>query len=124
MSKIDATEIEVNGVKYVPKTSQSNHAINTDGKPFVIVRARDAGCHAGYLESESNGTVDLCQSIRLWYWDGAFTLSQLAEEGVSKPNNCKFGVPVQKHKVINCCEILYATEKGRKSIEGVKPCLK
>lgn len=27
---------------------------------------------------------------RLWYWDGAASISQIAVDGVSKPENCKF----------------------------------
>jgi len=116
-------EVMIDGVAYVPKTA-SQPAQNTEGLPFVIVRSSQSGCHAGYLKSEDGNTVNLTNSIRLWYWDGAFTLSQLAEQGVSSPENCKFAMPVQDHTVYGCCEKLQATKASRISIEGVTPCLK
>ena len=57
-------------------------------------------------------------AIRLWYWDGAASLSQLATEGVSKPQNCKFGVPINV-VLTEAIEILDVTEKARKCIMGV-----
>ena len=58
-------------------------------KPYVIVRTYSAGVFAGTLEFHDGKEVTLSNARRLWYWDGAATLSQLAMEGVSKPQNSK-----------------------------------
>ena len=114
-------EIRVNGVDYIRKDSvkDKQQAVSNDGLPYVVIRSRDSGCHAGYLESEDGTTVVLVNSRRLYYWDGAATLSQLAEEGVKSPENCKFPQPVTRITVYSICEKIEATEECRKSIENV-----
>ena len=59
-------------------------------KDYVIVRTYSAGVFAGTLIKKEGNEVEMHNARRLWYWDGAASLSQLAEEGVKKPENCKF----------------------------------
>lgn len=94
--------------------------------PFVIIRSDRAGVFAGNLVEQDNANqrVKLQNAIRLWYWDGAFTLSQIAMEGVSKPNNCKFAIPVTEQEIFGVIEILPATDAAEKNIKEVKPCKK
>jgi hypothetical protein len=86
---------------------------------YVIIRANNAGCFAGILAARKGDCVTLKQSRRLWFWDGAASLSQLAQKGTSKPQNCKFPIAVDLQEIFGVIEILYATETARKSIEGV-----
>ena len=117
--RIDANELEVNGVIYVPK-SESQPAQKLDGLEYKLVRGDRSGVFAGYVESENGQTVVLRQARRLWYWDGAASLSQLAEEGVKKPENCKFPKEVTKLKLLDAIEILDVTEMAKTSIAQVK----
>ena len=64
--------------------------------------------------------MELTSCRRLWYWDGAASLSQLAAEGVKRPDNCKFTVTVDSIVVLNAIEIIPATAEAQKSIEDVK----
>ena len=93
---------------------------------FVIIRSRNAGVFAGTLVEQDNANqrVKLRDAIRLWYWDGAFTLSQIAMEGVSKPENCKFAMPVAEQEVFDVIEILQTTDAAEKCIKEVKSCKK
>lgn len=116
----EINEIEVNGVKYVRKGSEEKFAVNTDGLPYVIIRADRAGVFAGYLVEDNDTTVVLHNARRLWYWSGAASLSQLANEGVKKPNDCKFPAPNKKIKVTGVIENIPCTEIAQKIIEGVK----
>jgi hypothetical protein len=86
---------------------------------YKIVRTYSAGVFAGYIESEDKDTVVLRNARRLWYWDGAASLSQLAMEGTKKPENCKFPCEVDKVKLFGVIEILDTTEKSEKSIKEV-----
>lgn len=86
---------------------------------FVIVRTYSAGVFAGYLKSRKDKEVILNNARRIWYWDGAATLSQLAMEGTSKPANCKFPVAVDEVLLTEAIEILNTTPKAQKSIEEV-----
>lgn len=88
---------------------------------YVIVRTYSAGVFAGTLASRKGKEVELTSARRLWYWDGAASLSQLASDGVSKPGNCKFPAPVTRILILEAIEILEVTAGAKKSIEGVKP---
>lgn len=87
---------------------------------YVIVRTYSAGVFAGYLKNHEGKQVELLKVRRIWYWDGAASLSQLAMEGVSKPTNCKFPCEVNKVILTETIEIIPCTEKARKSIKDVK----
>jgi hypothetical protein len=121
MNQIDLNEIEVNGKKYVAKDTVQNVPAQTmDGKPYVIVRTHSAGVFAGYLDERKDQEVILLNARRLWYWDGAASLSQLAMEGTKKPDTCKFPCEVDEVLLTQAIEIIECTEKSRLSIKGVK----
>lgn len=87
---------------------------------YVIIRSTNAGCFAGVLLTRNSETsVTIARSRRLWYWSGAASLSQLAQEGTSKPKECKFPPHVDQQEIIGVIEILEVTEAARISIEGV-----
>jgi hypothetical protein len=54
-------------------------------QPYVIVRTYSAGAFAANLVSRDGKEAKLANARRLWYWDGAASLSQIAVSGVSKP---------------------------------------
>jgi hypothetical protein len=86
----------------------------------VIIRTYSAGCFFGELVSRKGKEVVLKNAIRLWYWDGAASLSELAMKGTSKPQNCKFPVPVDEIVLTEAIEIIAATDAAAASIKGVK----
>ena len=90
----------------------------------VIIRADRAGVFFGTLvakrETPAGVEVELHDSRRLWYWDGAASLSQLATEGTKAPDRCKFTVTVPQHMVMQVIEIIPCSEDAIKSIEAVK----
>lgn len=71
------------------------------------------------LKKEIGQEVTLRNCRRLWYWDGACSLSELATNGTKRPDNCKFTVIVDRLEVLEAIEIIECTDKARKSIEGV-----
>ena len=86
---------------------------------YVIVRTYSAGVFAGFLEKKEGREVSLLNVRRLWYWKGAASLSQLAVDGVSCPNECKFPVSVDRIQLLEAIEILDVTPKAKISIEHV-----
>ena len=86
---------------------------------YVIVRTYSAGVFAGTLVSRKGQEIVLKKARRLWYWDGAASLSQLATDGVSKPQNCKFPCEVESVTLTQAVEVLSVTDAARKSIAGV-----
>ena len=87
---------------------------------YVIVRTYSAGVFAGTLVSRKGKEVELSTARRLWYWDGAASLSQLAMTGTSKPQNCKFPAPVRDILLLEAIEIIPVTAEAKKSIAEVK----
>lgn len=112
--------IKIDEVEYVRKDSLNEKAVSLNGMRYVIVRTYSAGVFAGYLESRAGQEVVVRHARRIYYWDGAASLSQLAVEGTSKPLNCKFPAPVDRVELLHAIEILDCTEKSRKSIDEVK----
>lgn len=86
---------------------------------YKIVRTYSAGVFAGNVESRNGQEVVMTNARRLWYWDGAASLSQLAMEGTKKPKNCKFPCAVDRVELLQVIEILDVTELAKKSIEEV-----
>jgi hypothetical protein len=114
--------INVNGVEYVRKDTVKNleNSDKLDGMDYVIVRTYSAGVFAGYLASRNGQEGVLKQARRIWYWDGAASLSQLAVDGTSKPENCKFPCEVSSITLTQIIEILDVTKKAQESIKAVK----
>lgn len=88
----------------------------------VIVRTYSAGVFFGELtnRSEDGKRGVILGARRLWYWDGAASLSQLAVEGTKKPSNCKFPTPVESIEVMEIVEVLPVTEAAASSIDAVR----
>lgn len=93
---------------------------------YYIVRTYSAGVFAGYIKKREGKEVVMENARRLGYWDGAASLSQLSQlamEGVKKPENCKFPCEVSEVLLTEVIEILTCTKLARESIQGV-PVLK
>ena len=88
---------------------------------YVIVRTYSAGVFAGEIGLRDGQEVVLINARRLWYWDGAASLSQLANEGVKRPENCKFPAEVPYVLLLQVIEILPVSEAAHASIASVKP---
>ena len=120
--KQQINEIEVNGIKYVPKDYVYENKL--DGLPFVIVRSYAAGVHFGYLKKEeftlSGKVVILLKTRRVWYWDGAAALSQMAIEGVNKPENCKVAMELELNEIVNVIETIPCTEIAMLNLQKIK----
>lgn len=87
---------------------------------YCIVRTYSAGVFAGYIESREGKEAVIRDAVRIWYWEGAASLSQLAVDGPKYPDKCKFAIPVDRITVTEAIEILDCTEKAKKVIEGMK----
>lgn len=85
----------------------------------VIVRADRAGVFYGEIKERNGSEVVMTNVRRLWYWDGAASLSQLAVNGTTAARNCKFTVYVPEMTILGVIEIIPCTEKAIASIEGV-----
>ncbi len=115
-------EVEINGTKYIRKDSVTinNIASPVNGLKLVMIRTYSAGVHYGYLKSREGKEVVLLNASRVWYWSGAASLSQLATEGTTKPNDCKFSVEVPEIILTESIEIISMTEKAINNLNSIK----
>jgi len=119
--KANIQELVIDGKTYVPKGLINQPAEKRDGMPFVMIRTYSAGVHCGWLKERKGKESVLLDSIRIWKWDGASSLSQLAMEGTNKPLGCKFGVPISTSLILTeTIEVIEMTEKARQSIQNVE----
>ena len=111
-------EIIVNGKKYILE-SETKKTQSEKGLNYVIVRTYSAGVFAGYLSKREGQEVTLLNARRLWYWEGASSLSQAAMSGFSKPEKCKFPCEVGEVLLLQAIEVLSCTQKAKDSIDSV-----
>ena len=92
-------------------------ASNGDPAPgaYVIVRCRDAGVHAGeFVSHPADRTVVLCNSRRIWHWEGAASLSEIAVYGAANVAACRFGVVIPNNiSLLDACEIIICQDAGK-----------
>jgi hypothetical protein len=123
------TEIDkvvIKGIIYVPESEVAQKAPEVDGLEYKIFRTYSSGVFGGYLSSKENSVGHyrcvIKKARRFHYWEGAASLSQLAEEGIkeSKKANCRFTMELSGDlELPNVVEILSVTAKAKANIDGV-----
>ena len=86
---------------------------------YCMVRTYSAGVFAGTVETLEGKVAKLTNARRIYYWDGAATLSQLATDGTSKPEKCKFPIAVDEVFLTEVIEIIPITDNAKASIDSV-----
>jgi hypothetical protein len=85
-----------------------------------IVRSDRAGVFIGKVIEHDGKEVVMQDVRRLWYWDGAASIDEIAIRGVFKKENCKFPCIVGNKFISNVIEIIPATDQAIKSISEVQ----
>jgi hypothetical protein len=125
---LELEEINFNGEIYVKKSSIATNAPSFDeddaNHPYCIFRGHECGVHAGYLVEHpvfgSHNAVKVAQARRLWKWDSKFTLTELANNGPRKAENCKFSEPSKNEiLLLDVFEILPCTKESAKWLKEV-----
>lgn len=66
--------VMIDGVEYVRRTDPA-------ATKHHMVRSRDAGVFVGTIESRDGAEVTMTDARRIWYWDGAASLSEGMVDG-------------------------------------------
>lgn len=98
----------------------SNPIIESVKDKYCVIRGRSFGVFAGTVKEVDGDCIQAENARRLWYWDGAASISQIAVEGVTRPENCKFSMAVDSIVLRDWIEIIPTTDAARKAIEEVK----
>lgn len=87
---------------------------------YYIVRGDRSGVFFGRIASRDRHEVEMTDCRRIWYWDGAASISQLAMEGTKAPRECKFTVTVPEIVILDAIEIIPCTDLAVQSIKAVR----
>lgn len=87
---------------------------------YYVVRGEKSGVFAGEIVSRNGQEVEMKNCRRLWYWQGACSISEIALNGVQRAEDCKFTVTIDNIEILDIIEILECTPKAKESIKGVK----
>lgn len=60
---------------------------------YVVVRTHSAGVHVGVLQSRDGKEVVLSAAKRIWQWQGANTLHEVAKNGISTSSKVSEEIP-------------------------------
>lgn len=77
----------------------------------VLVRTNQAGVHFGTMEERNGQEIRLSSARRLWSWNGALSLSEVASKGVDIANS-KISIPVEEIILPTAIEIILISEKS------------
>ena len=86
---------------------------------YVILRADRAGVFFGKFEEKNGQEVKLSDVRKLWSWEGANAVEQLALEGTKKPDDCQFTVTVDEMVIDGAIQVIPCTESAIHSIKSV-----
>ena len=88
------------------------------GRKYVVVRTYSAGVEVGELVERNGKEVTLANSRKLWQWQGAFTLHEVATSGVGK--GTRLSAEVKEAVVTEAIEILTCSEEAEKNLREFK----
>lgn len=86
---------------------------------YCVVRSANAGVFFGIVKRINGEIVEMEKARKLYFWDGAFAVEGLAQNGVTKPQNCKFTCFVDNLIINGVNQILICSEKSIESLSGV-----
>ena len=86
---------------------------------YYIVRSDRAGVFFGKIKEASHDEVTMTDVRKIWHWEGACAVEQLALDGTKKPYDCKFTVNIPEMTIADPIQIIPCTEMATKSLSGV-----
>ena len=85
-----------------------------------IVRCDRAGVFFGGIKERNGDEVTMTNVRKLWYWDGACAVEQLALEGSKAPGNCKFTVTVPEMELLGVIQVIPCAAPAAASIDAIR----
>lgn len=87
---------------------------------YYIVRGDRSGVFFGQVAARNGQEVELRNVRKIWYWDGACAVEQLAVDGVENPSECKLTVVVPEMVVTDAIQIIPCSDGAAKILSEVK----
>lgn len=87
---------------------------------YYIVRGDRSGVFFGQVAARNGQEVELRNVRKIWYWNGACAVEQLAADGVTAPADCKLTVVVPEIVVTDAIQIIPCSDRAAKILSEVK----
>ena len=101
MSQVEVDEVVIKGRRYIPADS----VVAAEPSDEVIIRTYSAGVHIGTIKSREGQEVVLTNARRLWSWNGALSLNEVAVKGVVRKDS-KITAYVPEITLLQAIEII------------------
>lgn len=89
-------------------------------KRKVIVRGCDSGVFYGTLTSREGSEVTLENCRRIWEWNGAASLSQIAVEGIKDHSEqTKLTMAVDSIQILDAIEVIPCTDYAINDLDSI-----
>ena len=111
----------IDDIKYVREDAVSNMAEKVDGLKYCVIRTYSAGVHIGYVKEfgeKHPQQATLINSRRLYNWNNACSLSQVAIDGVGDSSRVAMELP--EITLTDVIEIIPCSEKAAEFFKAVK----
>lgn len=112
-----------NGKAKIPRRTESGRKednMKIDINKYYIVRGDRSGVFFGRINYQDDKEVQMTNARCIWYWCGAASIVELAQNGVKYPDKCKFTVAVEEITITDAIEIIPCTEEATAIIKAVK----
>lgn len=91
----------------------------SEKEQYYIVRSDRAGVFFGHIKERNGSEVTMTDVRKIWYWSGAASLLQLSQDGVKRPDACKFTITVPEMTILDVIEIIPCTDVSETCIKKV-----
>lgn len=85
---------------------------------YCVIRTFGAGVHCGVLAARCGTEVALTDARRIWHWEGANTIHEIALHGVDRASQVSEAVPAIVLPLAT--EVVPCSPEGEKSLRGAK----
>lgn len=84
---------------------------------YCVFRTYSAGVFCGFLEAREGMECVIKEARRIWSWNGAFTLSELSQKGVS---DAKMSIAEPEKLVTQVIEVIPTSKEVKALLSGMK----
>jgi hypothetical protein len=122
MTKLKIDDLTFGELRQIANLFTNQIDFQNSSHPMIgkhcVIRTYSAGIHIGTVKAVDGTEVLLENSFRLWYWEGAFTLTKVAKSGVSSKS--RRSEEINEIYLTQAIEFIPTTSEARKSYENLE----
>jgi hypothetical protein len=88
-------------------------------KQKYIVRTDRAGVFYGEVKSKTKDAIVMTNVRKIFYWNGACAVEELALNGTKLPNDCKLTVTIPEMEIASPIQIIPCSKESVKILNSI-----